>query len=81
MFDRQAVDEPKKIQSVFDWNSLSIKNLFQRELSKSDYVERVNECKEGLDILRRKFNISSFRDINKLMLDFLNNKYCLNTNL
>ena len=51
-----------------------INSQIQRELSESAYIQRVNECKEGLEILKREYNILSFRDINKSMLQGLKNK-------
>ena len=51
-----------------------VNSQVQRELSKSAYPQRVNECKEGLNILIKKCNISSFRDIDQSMLEILKNE-------
>ena len=48
-----------------------VNSQVHRELSKSAYIQRVNECKEGLEILQKKFNISTFRDIDFPMLQTL----------
>ena len=54
---------------------LVLNSKVQRELSKSAYLKRVKECKEGLKILKREFNISSIRDLDLSMLRELKNKY------
>ena len=40
-----------------------------RELSNSNYLNRVKECRKGENILKQQYNISSFRDIKKNMLE------------
>ena len=47
---------------------LVVNSQIQRELSESAYVQRVNECKDGLEILKGKFDITGFRDIDRKML-------------
>ena len=47
---------------------LVVNSQIQRELSESDYVQRVNECKDGLEILKGKFDITGFRDVDRKML-------------
>ena len=51
-----------------------VNSQVSRELSESAYLQRVKECKEGLEILKREFGVSSFRDIDQPMLDLLKEK-------
>ncbi len=51
-----------------------VNSQVSRELSESAYLQRVKECKEGLEILKRESAISSFRDIDQPMLELLKNK-------
>ena len=60
--------------SLKGYSWIVINSQIQRELSESAYIQRVNECKEGLEILKGEFNISSFRDIDLSMLQYLKNK-------
>ena len=60
--------------SLNGYSWIVINSQIQRELSESAYIQRVNECKEGLEILKGEFNISSFRDIDLSMLQYLKNK-------
>ena len=46
-----------------------------RELSESAYLQRVDECNEGLKILKKEFSISSFREIDQSMLELLKEKF------
>ena len=54
---------------------LVVNSLIQRDLSESQYIHRVKECKNGLEILRKSFSINRFRDINKTMLPDLERAY------
>ena len=63
---------PVSLKNGCSW--IVINSQVPRELSKSAYLQRVNECKEGLEILKGKFNISTFRDIDNSMLDGLKNE-------
>ena len=47
---------------------LVVNSHIQRELPESAYIQRVNECKDALEILKEKFNISGFREIDTGML-------------
>ena len=60
--------------SLNEYSWIVINSQIQRELSESAYIQRVKECKEGLEILKREYNISSFRDIDKSMLQGIKNK-------
>ena len=51
-----------------------VNSQVSRELSESAYLQRVKECKEGLEILKRESAISSFKDIDQPMLELLKNK-------
>jgi len=51
-----------------------VNSQVSRELSESAYLQRVKECKEGLEILKKESGISSFRDIDLPMLELLKNK-------
>ncbi len=46
---------------------LVVNSQIQRELSESAYVQRVIECKDGLEILKGKFDITGFRDVDRRM--------------
>ena len=61
--------------SLHECSWIIINSQIQRELSKSAYIQRVNECREGLMILKGEFNIASFRGINKHMLSKLKTKH------
>ena len=52
-----------------------INSQIQRELSESSYIQRVNECRAGLEILKEKFNISTIRGIDTAMLQELKTKH------
>jgi len=52
-----------------------VNSQVSRELSESAYLQRVKECKEGLEILKREFGILSFRDIDQPMLEGLKGKF------
>jgi len=47
---------------------LVVNSQIHRELSDTAFIQRMNECQEGLDILKDKFNINGFRDIEETML-------------
>ena len=51
----------------FSW--IIINSNKPRELSNSNYLNRVKECRKGENILKEQYNISSFRDIKKNMLE------------
>ena len=51
-----------------------VNSHINRELSESAYMNRVKECEEGLTILKKECNISTFREIELEMLDVLQNK-------
>lgn len=60
---------------LFDANWVIINSNIQRELSKSEYIVRVNECKYGLDRIKEVYNINNFRDIDFQMLSVIKNDY------
>ena len=84
LLDQYAIILSKKDQfMIIDFQDDSIKYLplslngclwivinsrINRELSKSAYINRVKECRKGLEILNSWFNINSFRDIDNNML-------------
>ena len=45
-----------------------VNSLIQRELSENAYIHRVKECRNGLEILNKRFRINGFREIDKTML-------------
>ena len=51
-----------------------VNSHIQRELADSEYIQRVNECSKGLEILKKKFHISTFRDIDQSILKELKNE-------
>ena len=54
-----------------------VNSHIKRELSNSSYIDRVMECKNGLTMLKKKYNINSFREITVEMLDALNRESAL----
>ena len=69
-------DSIEYIPSILnDCTWIVVNSQVSRELSKSAYLQRVNECKEGLRILKKETGISSFRDIDQPVLQKLKNKY------
>jgi len=68
-------DSIEYIPAILNNNTwIVVNSQVSRELSESAYLQRVKECKEGLEILKREFAISSFRDIDQPMLELLKNK-------
>ena len=57
-----------------DCTWIVVNSQVPRELSESAYLQRVKECNEGLKILKKESGISSFRDIDKSMLELLKEK-------
>ena len=51
-----------------EYSWIVVNSQIQRELFDSAYIQRVNECKDGLEILKEKFNIDGFRNIDIDML-------------
>jgi len=69
-------DSIEYIPSILnDCTWIVVNSQVSRELSKCAYLQRVNECKEGLRILKKETGISSFRDIDQPVLQKLKNKY------
>ena len=54
---------------------LVVNSGINRELSESEYIYRVKECRDGLEILKSRFNITGFRDIDKNMLPALESEH------
>ena len=54
--------------SLNECSWIVVNSQIQRELSNSAYIQRVNECKDGLEILKGDFNISTCRDVDWDML-------------
>ena len=54
---------------------LVVNSGINRELSESEYIYRVKECRDGLEILKNRFNITGFRDIDKNMLPELESEH------
>ena len=54
---------------------LVVNSGINRELSESEYIYRVQECRDGLKILKSRFNITGFRDIDKNMLPELEREH------
>ena len=54
---------------------LVVNSGMNRELSESEYIYRVKECRDGLEILKRRYNITGFRDIDKNMLPALEGEH------
>ena len=61
--------------SLNECSWIVINSQIQRELSESLYIQRVNECRAGLEILKKKFNISTIRGIDTAMLQELKTKH------
>ena len=70
------IDSVEYISAIINECSwIVINSHIQRELSESDYLNRVNECNKGLAILKEKCNISSIREIDQSMLEELKKEY------
>ena len=65
-FQDDTIDYIPVSLNGYSW--IIVNSQIQRELSKSAYLQRVNECEAGMEILKEKFNISSIRDIDQSML-------------
>ena len=63
-FDFIAVPKDK-------FSIIVINSLVYRELANSEYLERVKQCRDGLEIIKSKYDISDFRDLDIQMLDSL----------
>ena len=58
-----------------------INSLVTRQLANSEYKKRVIECLHGLEILKQKFHIDNFRDIDYKMLTTLEQNKILHNRL
>ncbi len=58
-------------QNIKGCSWVLINSKIQRELSNSAYMERVRECRKGLEILSKHCQITNYRDINKEALSIL----------
>ena len=56
---------------------LVVNSKVNRELSRSGYIDRVRESRIGLEILKNKFKINDFREINASMIEILKKKKVL----
>jgi galactokinase len=54
-----------------EFSIIVINSLVYRELANSEYLERVKQCRDGLKVIKRKYDISDFRDLDVKMLDSL----------
>ena len=66
-FKKNSIEYFPIISNKYSWIILNSK--ITRELSKSAYLNRVNECKQALEIIKSKFPITSFREIELFMLN------------
>ena len=61
-------------QNIKGCSWVLINSKIQRELSNSAYMERVRECRKGLEILSKHCQITNYRDINKEAVSILEEK-------
>ena len=71
-FQADSIEYIPAILNDCTW--IVVNSQVPRELSESAYLQRVKECNEGLKILKKESGISSFRDIDKSMLELLKEK-------
>ncbi len=72
-FQEDSIEYIPSILNDCTW--IVVNSQVSRELSKSAYLQRVQECNEGLKILKKISGISSFRDIDQPMLELLKEKF------